>query len=134
MTMSKLTAEQKAAKNAKAAAKRAAAKQLAAPEVVQQETPPPVLVAEAVPPVSAGTRKIEKNRPVQNGVTRPSAGGLCRDVWDFCEASNGLPTVKEVKAHALDKGWNVNNASIEYYQYRKFMGIRGRATSAPASE
>ena len=27
---------------------------------------------------------IEKNRPEQNGVKRPSAGGLCRAVWDAC--------------------------------------------------
>lgn len=80
---------------------------------------------------------IEKNRPEQNGVRRPSAGGLCRAVWDACwahQAATGTPpTAKEVKAIAEANGWNPNNASIEYYQWRKFNGITGRvAKAAPA--
>lgn len=80
---------------------------------------------------------IEKNRPKQNGVKRPSAGGLCRAVWDACwahQAATGTPpTAKEVKAIAETNGWNTNNASIEYYQWRKFNGITGRvAKAAPA--
>ena len=80
---------------------------------------------------------IEKNRPEQNGVKRPSAGGLCRAVWDACWAHQEItgtpPTAKEVKAIAETNGWNPNNASIEYYQWRKFNGITGRvAKAAPA--
>ena len=80
---------------------------------------------------------IEKNRPEQNGVKRPSAGGLCRAVWDACwahQAATGTPpTAKEVKAIAETNCWNPNNASIEYYQWRKFNGITGRvAKAAPA--
>ena len=80
---------------------------------------------------------IEKNRPEQNGVKRPSAGGLCRAVWDACWAHQEItgtpPTAKEVKAIAETNGWNQNNASIEYYQWRKFNGITGRvAKAAPA--
>ena len=80
---------------------------------------------------------IEKDRPEQNGVKRPSAGGLCRAVWDACwahqEATGLPPTAKEVKAIAETNGWNPNNASIEYYQWRKFNGITGRvAKAAPA--
>ena len=80
---------------------------------------------------------IEKNRPEQNGVKRPSAGGLCRAVWDACwahqETTGTPPTAKEVKAIAEANGWNPNNASIEYYQWRKFNGITGRvAKAAPA--
>ena len=79
---------------------------------------------------------IEKNRPEQNGVKRPSAGGLCRAVWDACwahqEATGLPPTAKEVKAIAEANGWNPNNASIEYYQWRKFNGITGRVKAAPA--
>lgn len=80
---------------------------------------------------------IEKNRPEQNGVKRPSAGGLCRAVWDACwahqEATGLPPTAKEVKALAEVNGWNPNNASIEYYQWRKFNGISGRI-AAPKAE
>lgn len=88
---------------------------------------------EAVPVAESNTAKraVEKDRPKQNGVTRPSAGGMCRAVWDFCDdftARNEgtLPTSKQVKEHATSVGWNSNNASIEYYQWRKFHGVRGR--------
>lgn len=78
---------------------------------------------------------IEKDRPEQNGVKRPSTGGLCRAVWDACwahqEETGVPPTAKEVKAIAEAKGWNANNASIEYYQWRKYNGISGRITKAP---
>lgn len=77
----------------------------------------------------AKKRKIEKDREERNGVKRPSAGGLCREVWDFCDAqhtADSVPTVKSVKLEAEARGWNSNNASIEYYNWRKFMGIRGR--------
>lgn len=79
-------------------------------------------------PVATG-RKIEKNRAEQHGVKRPSEGGMCRAVWDYCDAlhtAEYVPTAKDVKAQAEAAGWNPNNASIEYYQWRKFNGIRGR--------
>lgn len=83
------------------------------------------------PKVETGTGlKIEKDREERNGVKRPSIGGMCRAVWDACDAyvtSNGnTPGAKDIKALADEKGWNKNNASIEYYNWRKFMGIRGR--------
>lgn len=87
---------------------------------------------------------IEKDRPEQNGVKRPSAGGMCRAVWDACWAhqlaTKTVPTAQWVKAKAIAEGWNPNNASIEYYQWRKFNGISGRvaapkpAVEAPAAE
>lgn len=82
-----------------------------------------------------GGLRIEKDRPTQNGVTRPSIGGACRAVWDALDAFRAeegyVPTAKDVKALAADEGWNPNNASIEYYQWRKFNGITGRV-KAPA--
>ncbi len=78
--------------------------------------------------------KIEKDRPEQNGVKRPSAGGLCRAVWDQLDAMRvqltRVPTLKEIKQVATDKGWNLNNAGIEYYCWRRFNGIEGRATKS----
>lgn len=78
------------------------------------------------------TYTIEKNRPEQNGIKRPSAGGLCRAVWDAMDElreQNGgnVPTSDMVRALAGTKGWNINNAMIEFYQWRKFNGITGRA-------
>lgn len=73
--------------------------------------------------------KIEKDREERNGVKRPSAGGACRAVWDALDAmvaAGEQPTSKEVKALAEQNEWNANNASIEFYQWRKFHGIRGR--------
>lgn len=77
--------------------------------------------------------KIEKDREERNGVKRPSIGGACRMVWDYLDdvvAAGDTPTIKQVKATAEEYGWNVNNASIEFYQWRKFHGIRGRQPKA----
>lgn len=71
--------------------------------------------------------KIEKDREEQNGIKRPSIGGKCRAIWDALDAhaleSGDDPTAKDVKQLAATHGWNPNNASIEYYQWRKFNGI-----------
>lgn len=104
----------------------------AALEIAAVETP---IVEVAATPAK---RTIQKDRPVGNGVKQPSAGGKCRAVWDFCsefEAQHGtLPSVKQVKAHAVEAGWNPNNASIEYYQFRKFTGVRGRIAKPATME
>lgn len=77
--------------------------------------------------------KIEKDREERNGVKRPSIGGICRAVWDFLDgvvAEGSMPTIGTVKFRAEEEGWNINNASIEFYQWRKFNGIRGRQPKA----
>lgn len=76
-------------------------------------------------PKSTGL-KIEKDREEKNGVVRPSAGGSCAAVWDFCDAQSETPTVKDLKAQAEAEKWNINNTVIEYYNWRKFNGIVGR--------
>lgn len=76
-------------------------------------------------PVSTGI-KIEKVRDEQNGIKRPSAGGVCRAIWDFCSAQPKVPTLKEVKAEAAAQGWDLVTTSVQYYQWRKFSGIVGR--------
>lgn len=88
----------------------------------------PVVYDEPKADAHTGTGlKIEKDRPEQNGVKRPSIGGKCRAIWDALDAyraeTGELPTSKTVKELAADEGWNPNNASIEYYQWRKFNGI-----------
>lgn len=81
---------------------------------------------------------IEKDRPEQNGIKRPSAGGLCRAVWDKMDeirtASGAVPTTAQVRSAAETEGWNTNNAMIEFYQWRKYNGITGRAVKAPPVE
>lgn len=72
-------------------------------------------------------RTIEKNREEQNGIKRPSAGTLCRAVWDALDKL-GIETAtsKHAKELAVKKGWNPNNVSIEFYQWRRFNGVTGR--------
>jgi len=75
--------------------------------------------------------KIEKDRPEQNGITRPSIGGKCRAIWDACdelyqEGKGVIPLPKHIKELAVERDWNMNNAIIEMYQWRKFHGIIGR--------
>ncbi len=80
--------------------------------------------------------KIEKNRDEQNGIKRPSAGGKCRQVWDACDelySEGAMPMPDVIKILSDRKGWNVNNALIEMYQWRKFHGIRGRQKSKGAN-
>lgn len=79
-------------------------------------------------PVETGI-KIEKNREEQNGIKRPSIGGVCRAIWDHCDAKRAegsVPKLKDVKAHATEQGWDLVTTSIQYYQWRKFCGIVGR--------
>lgn len=77
--------------------------------------------------------KIEKVREERNGVKRPSIGGKCRAVWDALDElqaeleAGEVVTSKMVKDLATDEGWNANNASIEFYQWRKFNGVTGRS-------
>lgn len=98
-------------------------------------TPP---AAQASRVANRGAYKIEKERPVQNGIKRPSAGGLCRAVWDemdhLKETLGTVPTTAHVAAAAEKNSWNKNNALIEYYQWRKFNGITGRAKKVVAAE
>jgi len=103
-----------------------------APAVQEPEVAPVAQIPSpiAAPRATSKGLKIEKDRPTQNGVRQPSAGGLCRAVWDWCSDfytdHAEPPTAKEVRAHAEAIGWNTNNASIEFYNWRKFNGIRGR--------
>ena len=69
---------------------------------------------------------IQKDREERNGIKRPSHGGACAAVWDYCDefvaANDGkLPMPKDMKAWAASTGHNANNVVIEMYQWRKFI-------------
>lgn len=88
------------------------------------------LIKKPVPRVKVTNGKgvtIEKNRDVQNGIKRPSIGGVCRGVWDACDefmSANGVsPKPMDLREKAIANGWNLNNVSIELYQWRKFNGL-----------
>lgn len=93
---------------------------------IQLEMPKP-----KAPAKNPGTGlKIQKDRPEQNGIKRPSEGGKCAAIWEACDAlyevRQIVPMPKDIKALAEENEWNVNNAVIELYQWRKFMGFVGR--------
>lgn len=70
--------------------------------------------------------KIEKDRVRQNGVTRPSTGTLCGQVWAVLDSMPGVSS-KDLQAIADEHNWNRNNVSCEFYNWRKFNGISGRS-------
>lgn len=88
------------------------------------------MVAATPAPATGTGLKIEKDRDEQNGIKRPSIGGKCRAIWDaldaHAESTGDDPTAKDVKALAAEQGWNPNNASIEFYQWRKFNGVNSK--------
>lgn len=77
-------------------------------------------------PVKVTTGKPE--RIEQNGVKRPGPG-KCLEVWEWLD-ENGNCMPKDLQPVAEAKGWNLTNAQIELYQWRKFNGIAGRQAKA----
>ena len=75
-------------------------------------------------PKKAAAPKVE--RIEQNGVKRPGPG-KCLEVWEYLD-QHGNMKPKDLQPVAEARGWNINNASIELYQWRKFNGISGRAS------
>ena len=82
--------------------------------------------APAVPRVSRKGYTIQKEREERNGVKRPSEGTVCGNVWAEFDKN---PEIKagELATIADANGWNRTNVSCEFYAWRKFMGIKGRA-------
>ena len=80
--------------------------------------------------------KIEKNRPENNGVKRPSAGTVCAAVWDTAATLSTLSesggnhtkvaTLSEVTKACEAKGINKFTARTQYARWRVFNGITGR--------
>lgn len=63
-------------------------------------------------------------------IPKAKRDGICKlvkEVYESIFQSEGqVPPVKRIKALAVEKGWNVNNAVIEYYIWRKSKGLTGR--------
>ncbi len=83
--------------------------------------------APVVPRVSSKGYTIQKEREERNGVKRPSEGTVCGNVWAEFDKN---PEIKagELATLADANGWNRTNVSCEFYTWRKFMGIKGRAS------
>lgn len=78
--------------------------------------------------------KVEKDRPEQNGIKRPSNGGICREIWDFAQDvldnTGTAPTAKQMRTHGETVGWSMVTTMIQFYQWRKYNGIKGRTPKA----
>jgi hypothetical protein len=90
--------------------------------------PKPVVREMSEGPVPAPkSLKIEKDRPVSNGIRRPSIGGLCRAIWDaldkIYDAGQPLPTAKTL---AKQYNWNLSTCGRQSSEWRKFRGIASK--------
>jgi len=71
--------------------------------------------------------KIEKGRPKQNGVTKPSLGSICREIWDALDAvrvsSKSVPTFEVVRDLMRANSWQRNTAYTQYQRWKQFNGV-----------
>jgi hypothetical protein len=76
--------------------------------------------------VEAKSLKIEKGRPKQNGVTKPSAGSICRAIWDALDAKQGTPGFEDVRQLMVQHGWSRNTAFTQFQRWKQFHGVMPR--------
>lgn len=71
--------------------------------------------------------KSKARSETRNGVRRPIKG-KCADVWNALDnmLPDGVPTIGNVRDLAKANGWNINNATIEFYAWRKFHGLNNK--------
>lgn len=80
--------------------------------------------------------KLEKDRPSQNGVTRPSVGTICRQIWDALDAKRAtMPkdevlSFEHVRVMMNEKGWARNTAFTQFQRWKEYNGIMPRVTVA----
>jgi hypothetical protein len=119
------------AKEAAASAAQCAANTPAATATESEPVAAPAsahVVTTSKPKQAVAPKVPRESREERNGVKRPRAGGLCAAVWDFCDHAARAVTGKVLRQAAEDKGWNENNALIEFYNWRKLNGV-SRATA-----
>lgn len=64
-----------------------------------------------------------ENGQIKNGVQCPTLRSVkCRVVWEYLD-HNPLSNIRDMKVVASEKGWNIQNTSIEFYRWRKFHGL-----------
>lgn len=78
-------------------------------------------------PAPTATAKSKTRSETRNGVRRPIKG-KCADVWNALDnmLPNGVPTIGNVRDLAKSNGWNINNATIEFYAWRKFHALNNK--------
>lgn len=101
-----------------AAVNRAANPAIEADKVTTIEVP-------AVATVSAPQKESKSRSEIRNGVRRPIKG-KCADVWaalDEIKKQGFEIDISVVREVAAQRGWNLNNATIEFYGWRKFNAV-----------
>ena len=78
-------------------------------------------------PAPTAPAKSKTRSETRNGVRRPIKG-KCADVWNALDnmLPNGVPTIGNVRDLAKANGWNINNATIEFYAWRNFNGLNNK--------
>lgn len=96
----------------------------AASDLVEADKATVVEVTTHPAPVAVKSKTRSETR---NGVRRPIKG-KCADVWNALDnmLPNGVPTIGNVRDLAKANGWNINNATIEFYAWRKFHGLNNK--------
>lgn len=81
-------------------------------------------------PAPTAPAKSKTRSETRNGVRRPIKG-KCADVWNALDnmLPNGVPTIGNVRDLAKANGWNINNATIEFYAWRKFHGLNNKGSN-----
>lgn len=116
---------------------KASSKKGAAAPATKPTPAAPVAATTAAPAEATPAKAKRPPAVVQNGVTRPRAGGLCAAVWEITEKlaeSGEMPSIGQVKAAAAEQGLNPTNVSIEFYRCRQFHGVRGRQQKAQPAQ
>jgi hypothetical protein len=71
--------------------------------------------------------EIEKNRETKNGITKPSRGGRCCQIWDEYDKlvkAGTHPTAKHAKELSARTHWNPTTCVLNLYVWRKFHGFK----------
>lgn len=74
--------------------------------------------------------KIQKDREERNGLKRPSAGGICAQLWDLFDAMYAekgmVPTPKPAKERSAELNLDPTTTQVQLYRWREFMGFKGK--------
>lgn len=100
-----------------AAVNRAANPSIAADKIATVAVPAPAA------PEAPKASKVRSE--IRNGVRRPIKG-KCAEVWstlDDTKKQGSEVDIHIVRELAAQKGWNLNNATIEFYGWRKFHAV-----------
>lgn len=82
-------------------------------------------VAVPAPAASEAPKASKVRSEIRNGVRRPIKG-KCAEVWstlDDIKKQGFEIDIHVVRELAAQKGWNLNNATIEFYGWRKFHAV-----------